>query len=379
MTDTSLSPRPAAPGDLPAAGRAAAAPAPARILVVDDEETIRLALGRFLRLRGYEPELVSGGPLALQAVTAAPAGHYALMLCDVRMPGMSGLDVVARAHAADPELAVVMLSAVNDAATARAAFTAGASDYLVKPLELTALQQAIERALQQRALAVGRRTTEDALRREVADQHQALRQAHAVTHTASMAVAEALVTAMEAKDPYAGGRAARVAALAASIASELGMDEDAVETVRLAARVHDVGVIGISDTVLNKPGALTPEETAHVREHVRLGMEILAPLRMVGGEEMDAVLRAVADHHERWDGAGYPRGLAGTSIDLGGRVLAAADAYDAVTSTRAYRGAMTQDEALVHLGRLAGSLLDPTVYAALAAVVRRGAALTFLE
>lgn len=136
-------------------------------------------------------------------------------------------------------------------------------------------------------------------------------------------------------------------------------------------------MIGVRDAVLHKPGPLTADERAHVREHVRLGLEILAPLGAVAG--MGEVVAAVADHHERWDGTGYPRGVAGAAISPGGRVLAAADAWDAVTSARAYQGAMAPDDALAYLGTLVGGLLDPAVYEALARVVRRGQALQFLE
>jgi response regulator RpfG family c-di-GMP phosphodiesterase len=368
--------RPESDGAAGAPAPGAPASAPVRVLVADDEETIRLALGRFLRQRGYEPEVVADGAAAAAAVEGAP-GRYAVLLCDVRMPRVGGLDVVARARAADPDLAVVMLSGVHDAATARAAFAAGAADYLLKPLELAALEQALATALRRRALDAARRGAERALRDEVAQYEAALGRAAHDARAAAVAVAEALVTALEAKDPYQRGRAARVSALAASVAAERGMDEDAIEAVRLAGRLHDVGTIGVSDRVLHKPGALTPEELAHVRSHVRLGLDILAPLGAVRG--MDVVLRAVADHHERWDGTGYPRGLAGEAIHAGGRVLAAADAWDAVTSARAYRGAMSPEEALAHLGRLSGSLLDPAMYGALAAVVKRGGALTFLE
>ena len=353
----------------------------AAVLVVDDVETIRLAIGRFLDRRGYATTLVGDAASALRALEAVPAGHYALMLCDVRMPGMNGIDLVPRARAVDPTLAVMMLSAVDDAASARAAFTAGAVDYLVKPLELSALQIAVEEALRRRALDVARRTAEDALRDELAAQQAALiaaqREAARSVHDTSVAVAEALVTALEAKDAYSAGRAARVATLAASIAAELGYDEDMVESVRLAARLHDVGTIGVRDDVLHKPGPLTADERAHVREHVRLGLEILAPLAAVPG--MSDVMAAVADHHERWDGTGYPRAIAGRSIAPGGRVLAAADVWDAVTSARSYQGAMSADAALAYLGTLVGGLLDPEVYDALTKVVRRGEALQFLE
>lgn len=361
---------------VPDAAAEARAPQDARVLVVDDEETIRLAVTRFLGRRGYAVEVANTGADAVRAVEAAP-GRYAVMLCDVRMPGAGGLDAAARARAADPALAVVMLSGAHDAATARAAFAAGASDYLLKPLELTALEQAVAAAIRRRSLEAGRQAAEDALRDEVAQAEAALARAASDMRGAAVAVAEALVTALETKDPYQRGRAARVSALAASVAAERGLDEDAIEAVRLAGRLHDVGTIGVRDTVLHKPDALTADEMAHVRTHVRLGLDILGPLAAVPG--MTAVLRAVADHHERWDGTGYPRGLAGEAIDAGARALAAADAWDAVTSARAYRGAMPPEAALAHLGRLAGSLLDPAMYRALAAVVGRGAALTFLE
>ena len=355
-----------------AAVPAAAEPtAPVRILVADDEETIRLALGRFLRARGYEVHAVASGQAALEAITP---GAYALMLCDVRMPGLSGLDVVPQAHAIDPDLAVVMLSAVNDAPTARSALTQGAVDYLVKPVELAVLLQSVERALHHRALTVGRHAVERSIRDEVAEATRELEREKAALRDVSVQVAEALVTAMEMKDLSFRGASARVADLAASIAAHLGLDEDTIEDVRLAGRLHDVGKIGVSDMVLSKPSALTPEEYAQVKEHVRIGLEILAPLKHLGH-----VLRYVADHHERWDGKGYPKGLAGEEISIGGRILAAADAYEAVTASRTYREAMPQDKALTHLSTLAGSLLDPTCFQALRAVVERGHTLTFIE
>jgi putative two-component system response regulator len=244
-----------------------------RILVVDDEETIRLALGRFLRARGYEVEAVPSGAAALAAVTP---GRFALMLCDVRMPGVSGVDVVSQAHAVDPHLAILMLSAVNDAATARAAFAAGAVDYLLKPVELAVLHGAVEQALHRRGLLLEQDTVERAIRDEVAAATAQLERDRAALHGMSVEVAEALVTAMEAKDPFLRGASQRTADLASSIAVELGLDEDTTEAVRLAGRLHDVGMIGIRESVLHKPGRLTPEEYAHVKQHVGIGLDILA-------------------------------------------------------------------------------------------------------
>jgi putative two-component system response regulator len=142
----------------------------------------------------------------------------------------------------------------------------------------------------------------------------------------------------------------------------------------LAGRLHDVGKIGTRESVLNKPDALTPEEYDHVKEHVRIGMEILAPLKHLG-----PALAFVHDHHERWDGGGYPRGLRGEEISLGGRILAAADAFDALTSRRAYREPMEPQATLEFLKDHVGKLLDPQVYAALCSVVGRRQTLTFID
>jgi response regulator RpfG family c-di-GMP phosphodiesterase len=343
----------------------------ARILVVDDEETIRLALSRFLRSRSYEVHTAVSGAAALDALAR---GKFTLMVCDVRMPGMTGVDVVPHALAIDPDLAVMILSAVNDAGTATEALSRGATDYLMKPVELADLQQAVERALHRRSLTLQQRAVERVIREEVATRTADLEREQLALHHLMVVITETLVNAMEAKDVFLRGHSQRVAEMAATIAAELGLDEETIENVRLAGRLHDVGKIGIRESVLNKPDALTAEEFAHVQDHVRIGMEILAPLRHVG-----TALTYVRDHHEHWDGGGYPSGLGGADISIGGRILCAADAYDAATSPRAYREALTPEAAIAHLGTLAGQLIDPTVYAALRAVILRRKTLVFLE
>lgn len=362
---------PSAPTSFEAASLAAHAPAPRRsVLVADGEETIRLALSRHLRTHGYAVETVGSGEAALDALVP---GRHGLFLCDVRLAGLGGAGAIALARERDPALAVVVLTAAADAATARAAFLAGASDYLVKPVGLEELRAAIERALAADAVAASTPRPRDAAppAAPLGALHGAL---HGAPRTVSVQVADALVTAMEAKDEFVRGRSARVADLAAAMAAELGLDEDAIDDVRLAGRLHDVGTIGVREAVLRKPDALTPDEYAEVQRHVEIGLEILAPLR-----HLAAMVRAVADHHERWDGAGYPRGLAGEAISIGGRILAAADAYDALTSARAYRAAVAPAAALDYLATRVGSQLDPRMYAALRRVVERGSALTFLE
>jgi putative nucleotidyltransferase with HDIG domain len=337
---------------------------PVRVLVVDDEETIRLAIGKFLRTRGYDVTTAESGAAALDALEAR---SFVLMLCDVRMPGMSGLEVVDRAVKLDPDLAIMMLTAVNDAPTATMALSSGALDYLMKPIELADLHQAMERALARRARAIERRQMERRIREEVKLRTAELEREQQALRDLSVSIVETLINAMEAKDVYLRGHSVRVADLAAAIAHEMGLDAATVEHIRLAGRLHDVGKIGIREEVLNKPGRLTPEEYAHIKEHVRLGMEILAPLRHLG-----IVLDYVHHHHERWGGGGYPQGLRGDEISLGGRILAAADVYDALTSKRAYRDSLSTEATFEIIERDEG-LLEPRVFAALRSVTGEGA------
>ena len=342
-----------------------------RVLIVDDEETIRLAIGRFLRSRGYEVHAADSGAAALELLQRH---RFVVMLCDVRMPGMSGVEVVPRATGSDPDLAILMLTAVNDAPTATEALAGGAMDYLMKPIELVDLEKAVQRALHRRDLRIEQRRVEQMIREEVALRTAELEREKAALRTMTIGVAETLINAMEAKDLYLRGHSQRVAELSASMAEVLGLDEDTVEAVRLAGRLHDVGKIGIRESVLNKPDKLTREEYDHIKDHVRIGMEILSPLKHIA-----LSLQFVHDHHEHWDGGGYPRGLAGEAISIGGRILAAADAFDAVTSKRAYREPMGQEETIAYLGDHAGTLLDPRVFAALKEVVGRRKSLVYID
>ena len=336
-----------------------------RILVVDDETTIRLALSRFLRTRGFEVEVADSGPAAIDTLRRQ---RFSLMLCDLRMPGMTGLEVVPQALAIDQDLGVIMLTAVNDATSATEALGKGAFDYLTKPVELPDLQAAVERALMRRMRTMERRAVDRMIREEVSLRTLQLEREKGALRELTVSVAETLINAMEAKDVYLRGHSVRVAELGAAIAAELGEPDDIVELVHTAGRLHDVGKIGIREAVLNKNGPLTVEEFAHVKDHVKIGLEILHPLGHLG-----EALHFIRDHHEHWNGGGYPFGRAATDITIGGRVLTAADAFDALTSKRAYRDPMTAAATLDYLQTQAGKLLEPRVYEALRVVVTAGA------
>ena len=332
-----------------------------RLLVVDDEETIRLALSKFLRSRGFDAETAESGGAALARLQE---GRFSLMLCDIRMPGMSGLDLVPKARALHPDLAVIMLSAVNDVPTASESIAVGAMEYLTKPVDLQDLLAAIERVAHRRDLAVEQRNVERLIDAEVARRTAELERERATVVASAIDAIAHLVAMHEAKDPFLSGTSIRVSALARAIAEAMSLDPAQVEQVAVAARLHDVGKIALRESVQNKPGALSPEEYEHVKDHVRVGLEILTPLT-----QLREVLDFVRDHHEHWDGTGYPRGAMGDQISLGGRILCCADAFIALTSRRAYRPAMAIDDTVDYLAAHAGGLLDPSVYAALQTVV----------
>jgi putative nucleotidyltransferase with HDIG domain len=190
----------------------------------------------------------------------------------------------------------------------------------------------------------------------------------------STRVVEALINAMEAKSPFLRGHSQRVGAVAAALAAELALPDEDVELVRLAGHLHDVGKIGVRESVLDKPERLTPEEFAHIQEHVPIGLKILAPLA-----HLAHVRDYIAHHHERVDGSGYPHGLSGDLVSLGGRIIGAADAFDACTSPRAYRDAMSLDETLAWLKSLGARGICPVVYPALERIVHKGQVLVFID
>ena len=347
--------------------------APARrVLVVDDDENLRTAICKFLRARGFHVTAVDSGEEAIAAVLAGD--RFVLTLCDVRMPGMSGVDVVPRVLEIDPDMAVMMLTAVNDASTATEALSAGAMDYLMKPFELSELEATIERILHRRSLIVEQRKFERLIREDVAARTDELLLERRAMQEMSVAVIEALIKAQEAKDVFLRGHSQRVADIAASIASTMGLEDELVEDIRLAGRVHDVGKIGIREAVLNKPGPLTDEEFSHVRESVRISLDILSPLK-----HLARILPYIQDHQEHWDGGGYPRALAGAEISIGGRILHVADAYDAMTSRRAFREPIPPLDAIEILSQRSGTQFAPEIFQAFQTVVKRRKSLVFID
>ncbi len=345
---------------------------PIPILVVDDELALRRALERFLESRGYDVRAASSGSQALDLLRQRSA---AVMLLDLRMPGMSGMDVVSEALTIEPEIAVVILSAMTDATSAALCMQRGATDYLTKPIDLDDLDAAVTRALRMRDTRIQDGQISTWLREEVTRRSQEVVLEREQAQQLVLATLEALINALEAKNLHLAGHSARVAAYSASIATQMGLDDELVDQIRTAGRLHDLGKVGIREAVLNKSGPLTDEEFEHVKEHVTIGSQILAPLVHLG-----SVVDFVRSHHEHWDGSGYPDGLAGDAIPIGARVLCAAEMYDALTSQRPYRAErLDPPDAVERIRSVAGQTIDPTVFEALAVGVRRRKTLVFLE
>jgi len=341
------------------------------VLVVDDEEPIRNALRKYLKQQQFEVFAASSADEALQQLRLH---KVALMLSDIRMPGTSGVDLVPQAIEIEPDLAILMLTAVNDATSAALCMQRGAMDYLTKPIELVDLGRAVQRALKRREMHLENRHLNQWLKEEVTTRTAELHRERHRLERISTATLEALVNALEAKDPYLRGHSARVADLSANIATEIGLPEEEVDHVRMAGRLHDLGKIGTRDAVVNKEGPLTPDEFEHVKQHVIIGAQILAPLVHLG-----RIVAMVKSHHERWDGSGYPDGLRGEEVPLGGRIIAAAEVYDALTTARPYQEKMTPEQAVERMADLSGTVLDPKVYDGLVRIVSRRQTLVFLD
>ena len=326
------------------------------VLLVEDDHAVRTSLAKYLERTGFEVEQAPDGQAALGQLTP---GRFAAMLCDIRMPVMTGIQLLPKALAADPDLAVIMLTGVGEPQSAIACLTAGAADYLIKPVDLEELQHALQSALHKRDLEIERRGLEEWLAHEVAARTRELETQSRQLSRLSVNVLAALVDALEAKDPLLRGHSQRVADLSARIAGRLGLPEDEVEAVRAAGRMHDIGKLALREPGLQL-GAATSDEIAAPQDDPDLVQRLLQPL---------AHLKGVADivrfQHERFDGKGLPEGRRGEDIPIGARIVAAASVYDELAVAGAGGSTLEPREAIANLRSLVGLMLDPKVFAAL--------------
>ena len=320
-------------------------------LVVDDEARLRQILMHLMRGDGFRCLEASNGAEALEQLERQ---RVTLVLSDMRMPRMDGMELLRQVRARYPETAVVMITAVADVEVAVSCLAIGAMDYLIKPFHLEEVRARVAQALDRRRLILENRDYQERLEERVMVQARRLEELF-------LAGVQALAEALELKDPYTRGHSVRVSQYSSVIARTLQLDDEMVRQIELGGHVHDIGKIGVREAVLNKPGPLTDEEYEHIMSHPLVGWKVLAPL--LG--DVPVALNIVRSHHERIDGRGVPDGLAGATIPLEARIAAVADAVDAMTSGRPYRGnEMTLDAALAELQRNAGTQFDADVVSA---------------
>jgi putative two-component system response regulator len=315
------------------------------LLLVDDEDTVRRVLHLKLSREGYRCEQANGAEQMLHVLKAVPV---ALVLLDIKMPGKSGLELLPEVKTEYPDIAVIMATAVNDIEVAIQCLKQGADDYICKPFNLEEVTLAVRRALDKRRLQLELREYQQFLEDKVEQQMIGMRRLF-------LGAMEALVSALEAKDKYTGGHSRRVTEMALAIGRELGLSGQDMEDLQWGSLLHDIGKIAIQEVIQNKPGSLTDEEYEHIMSHPQTGAHIVRPV--VNGR----ITEMIEHHHDHYDGTGLHRVGAGSDIPLGARIIAIADAFDAMTSDRPYRPAMSIADAVDEIKHCAGTQFDPVV------------------
>ncbi|HWO90119.1 MAG TPA: HD domain-containing phosphohydrolase [Gemmatimonadales bacterium] len=320
------------------------------VLVVDDEPTIRGILRRILEALGHR---VREAPNGLEALRLLERQSADLVLSDIHMPELDGTALLREVSGRWPETGVVMITAVTDIETAVRCLNDGALDYLGKPFRVEEAAARVRQAIEKRRLILENRDYQRDLENRVREQAERIAELY-VTGV------QALAHALEAKDSYTRGHSARVAYYCTAMGGAMGLPHSFVQELRVGAELHDIGKIGVREAVLFKPGKLSPDEYAHIKEHPVIGERILEPL--LRGHPI--VLAVVRSHHERPDGLGFPDALVGSRIPLAARIAAVADTFDAMTTSRPYRIALRPERAVEELTNFAGSQFDAESVAA---------------
>jgi len=323
-------------------------------LIVDDEKLIADNLYRGLTIHGYRCDKAYDGTTALQKLQQ---DDYSLLLCDLLMPGVNGLDLLTTVKQLHPGVAVVMLTAVTDPDTIVTAMKQGALDYVLKPYSLDKVLVSVGAALEKVHTEIDARDYQDKVLSQVQrDSESLLEQKNEEMRRLLVNIIQSLAVTLEAKDKHTEGHSRKVALYAGMIAKELGLSSETQAEIESAGLLHDIGKIATKESVLSKPGSLTNDEYTHIREHPLVSEKILQPIK-----QFSSMIPAVKHHHERFDGSGYPNGLSADEIPLGAKVLCVADAYDAITSGRVYRQKRPSTEAFEEMDSMSGRQFDPEI------------------
>src|SRR5882757_5934532 len=325
-----------------------------RILVVDDEESVRGVIAAMLEHSGYSATLTESAEEAITRLQQDP--DYDLVLSDIMMPGTDGLSLLDHVCTDHPGMPVVMLSAINDIHVVTNAFRRGAIDYLLKPFERAELESIVMRGVEH-----GRLRKQNAIYRQnlesiVSSRTGRLRSTMQDLERSYDITLEAMGDALDLRDEETEGHSRRVTAYTIALAEAMGLEADELRVIARGAFLHDIGKIATPDSILLKPGKLSDEEMAIMKQHCERGYEMVRKIPFL----RDAA-EIVYAHQERFDGTGYPRGLKGEEIPLGARIFTIADSLDAMISDRPYRRALPMSHAREEIKRCSGRQFDPDV------------------
>lgn len=324
-----------------------------KVLVVDDEEAIREVVSTMLESKGYQCTVAHNGRMAQEQIKKETPD---LVLSDMIMPEMDGIKLLEWVREYDPDVPVIMVTAIHDISTALEAIRRGAYDYILKPFEKDQLFLGVGRALQHRRLVIENRSYQRSLEQEVEERTAQLRGALEQLEQSYDDTLEALGSALDLKDAETEGHCQRVTAFCISIAKTLPVPDLYLPILARAAFLHDIGKMAIPDGILRKPGPLNDDEKKIMRTHCEIGYNMLIRIPFL----RDAA-EIVLAHQEFYDGSGYPRGLSGDQIPLGARIFTIADSLDAMISDRPYRRALPMSHACEEIKRCSGTQFDPQV------------------
>src|SRR5436853_1482397 len=332
---------------------------PARILIIDDEPNVLSVLYTLLCSRYYCKTATS----ALEALDYLKKETYDLVLSDIIMPGMSGLELLSEITRLNRHTVVVLISGNLNIQSAIEAMRRGAYDYVTKPFDLAEVEAAVARALRHQRLLKTNHLYEQHLQELVQVRTNELTAANANLNQALeklfmnyRATLRALATALEARDVETKGHSDRVVTFSLELGNKLGLSQTELIALEQGALLHDIGKIGVRDSILLKRGPLTADEWVEMREHINHGLRIISGIDFLKG-----AAPVVGQHHEKYNGSGYPHGLRGEQIHINARIFAVADAVDAITSDRPYHKARSFEDAVEELLRCAGTHFDPEI------------------
>lgn len=315
-----------------------------KILVIDDElETCEL-LKDVLEKEGYR---VSIAVTAREGLNLMKQSMPDLVLCDIVMGEMNGISFLGKLRKINEDIPVVIISAYGSYDNVIRALELGARDFIAKPFKPNAVVDIIKKVIKTARAPAEKK--EKMIKGELSPIRRLLRDSY-------MSILKSFAVILESKDPYIREHSMRVTKYAVMLAKGIGLKQDEVEIIENTAYFHDIGKVGISDAILLKPDKLTAEEWQDMKKHPNIGYEIIEPLKV-----LHIALPGIKHHHERFDGKGYPDGLKGETIPLSARILAIADAYEALTANRPYRKARSADEAVDELKRCSGTQFDPVL------------------